>query len=422
MKSSSNVYCLIRVSLFSIISLATLIHCSPKKGEISEKALQTKHKIINERTTYESLPTLTRVAGSAHEIDATKALPISFEEFNNQYVDSAFFIALSDEEMIGAIDKVLFSEGRIYILDRFLAKKVFIFSMEGDFIRAIDDLGNGPNEYSRMSNIFILPDTKQLVIEDNGGLNYLYYTLDGEFISMRKTTPGLNSFPGKKNISYHYVGYKQLNSKTEKHHLLIASRDSIMCYTDFPYLPIQKSAPAKDPFYLNELGELLFNPTLSDTIYQIYSDTLYRSKYVVKQAKSIWERRNEELDNEEQTDLIRNGYTALSSKFIETDQFCSFCICKFRRGQFPLFPYYYNKKSGKLIYFDYEKAFNGNFTCERGIVPYASPIGYYNGYFVATFLPQPIAKGDKKMHPEYRQIMENAKEDSNPVLFFYKLN
>lgn len=69
----------------------------------------------------------------------------------NHLIDSLRYIKLelTDESLIGEITKLEIFEDRIYILD-YNTKALFVFSIEGEYLFKIHQLGNGSGEYSQL--------------------------------------------------------------------------------------------------------------------------------------------------------------------------------------------------------------------------------------------------------------------------------
>jgi hypothetical protein len=86
-----------------------------------------------------------------------------------------------DECLIGRVNEVQVFDGYIYVLDALQAKSLFVFDMTGKFIRKIGRLGNGPGEYSSISDFTIDPLNKEIYILDNNKLHK--YKTDGNFVN-----------------------------------------------------------------------------------------------------------------------------------------------------------------------------------------------------------------------------------------------
>lgn len=380
-------------------------------------------KIAPDRYIYKNAQSLIEVSNTTEVIDVTKAIPLSVREFVENLVDSVYFLQLSSKELIGEVWKLHIFENKIYILDRFIAKKVFIFNMKGELLRIIDSQGGGPEEYLSLGEIAIEETNKELIISDNGGTKYLHYSLEGEFLYITKGITKSYYYPGDNGIYYNSLGYGQMRSESNDCHELLVSKDTSIIRIGFPFFPLQQNATIGNPFYRNTLGELLYISCLCDTVYQLLSDSSYRAKYVVEQAKSLWKHKDEYLTNSQQTDLILNqAYTSFNYSFLENENFCVVPICKKHKHGVLISPYYYNKESKSVYYFDLEKDFDSSTPFKKGFFNIENPKCTYKDYFVGAFNPVPVKEGKELLNSSYREILEKADENTNPVLIFYKLN
>lgn len=64
--------------------------------------------------------------------------------------------------LIGFVNKIQVFDGYIYILDSSKTKSLFVFDMEGKFIRKIGSLGNAPGEYLELNDFTL--DTESRII------------------------------------------------------------------------------------------------------------------------------------------------------------------------------------------------------------------------------------------------------------------
>jgi hypothetical protein len=91
-------------------------------------------------------------------------------------------LELTEGSLIGTVDKIGIIEDKIVILDLSANKSVFMFDMEGNFIRQVGRKGRGPGEYIEAGNFVLDYDGGHIIISDNSSLRQLFYNLDGRFI------------------------------------------------------------------------------------------------------------------------------------------------------------------------------------------------------------------------------------------------
>jgi len=372
---------------------------------------------------YKDFNKFTPIENTVIRIDVSTAKSLSYRDFIDSFVDSICFLQLSSKELIGEITTLHIFEDRIFILDQFVAKKVFIFNMKGDLIRVIDNQGGGPNEYLRLGGININTTSKELIIADEGYPKFLYYSLDGDLIRETQAIPNVFFYPEMDNSFYNCVGYKQLKNETDQYHTLLFSRDTVVLNAGFTFYPIQQDAMVSNPFNKNTLDELLYIPFLSDTVYHLLGNQSYQAKYVINQTKSLWDKKNEFLSSIEQSDLILDkNYTTLGSQFLENNDFCCFSISLASKGRVLSRPYYYNKKDRSTFYYDFEKTFNKTDPFKNGLYIIANPQCVYKDYFVSSFNPTPVSNDSALFNKYFLEIMNAADDNTNPVLVFYKFN
>jgi hypothetical protein len=281
-------------------------------------------------------------------IDNEKVEFIPYSELNN-ILKEIKYIPLISKEPVGEIFKVLIYKERIYVLDAFVAEKIFIFNMQGKIIRIINSKGGGPNEYRGLMDMTISPENDYLVISDRLAPFVLYFSLDGEFV---KKTRGIF------NTTVEIVDDKLLNQLNPgqsfddnvNYHLVVTVGDSVI-RKGFPFYPLQMDAIFIPPFRYNYKNELLFCPYYCDTVYQIINDSVYTAKYIVKHKNSIWKKHNERINNDDYNRLVqKSDYTVLRAPVLETEKFVYYPIeAKIKINDLYYkhsYSYWFNKKTG----------------------------------------------------------------------------
>ncbi|MCG4739746.1 6-bladed beta-propeller, partial [Bacteroides intestinalis] len=82
-------------------------------------------------------------------------------------------LELTDNSLIGKIDKMLFRNNYFYILDKSANIGVFVFNENGKFIKVLNRTGEGPGEYiapidfdvDAEGNIYIADNVRQKIIK-----------------------------------------------------------------------------------------------------------------------------------------------------------------------------------------------------------------------------------------------------------------
>lgn len=391
-----------------LVTLVLGFSCAGKKQASPEVDQQEMKLVVSD-----NVGSIPRVESDYTEIDATNMKALSYPDFITEFVDSAYFVQLSSDELIGNITKLQIFEDRIYVLDRFSAKKVFIFDMQGKLLKVIDDQGGGPKEYCQLGDMYINEDTRELIIADLRG-KYVHYNLNGEWLrSTSVISESYYDYPMGQDSAFNFMVYD---------YSLVLFKGSEVLKKAFPVYPIQRQVAVRDPFAKTGLGELLYIPLCCDTVYQLNRDLTYRAKYFVKLKNSVWKHRDEELSYQEHTDLIIKGCTELGNAIFENEKFFAFTMNERDDNLIKVQACFYNKEKKKTFYLDIEKPFDRNQVLKKGMFSIGNPICLYGDYFVTSFIPVPIKENVHLFNKEYLKIMNAGTDDTNPALVFYKLN
>lgn len=391
-----------------MVTLVLGFSCTGKKQASPEVDQQGIQLVVSD-----NVGNIPRVESDYTEIDATDMKALSYTEFIDEFIDDVHFVQLSSDELIGNITKLQIFEDRIYVLDSFSAKKVFIFDRQGKLLKVIDDQGGGPKEYCQLGDMYINEDTRELIIADLRG-KYVHYNLNGEWLrSTSVISESYYDYPMGQDSAFNFMVYD---------YSLVLSKGSEVLKKAFPVYPIQRQVAVRDPFAKTGLGELLYIPLCCDTVYQLNRDLTYRAKYFVKLKNSVWKHRDEELSYQEHTDLIIKGCTELGNAIFENEKFFAFTMNERDDNLIKVQACFYNKEKKKTFYFDITKPFDRNQVLKKGMFSIGNPICLYGDYFVTSFIPVPIKENVHLLNKEYLKIMNAGTDDTNPALVFYKLN
>lgn len=392
-----------------LVAFVLGLSCTGKQKQASPEVDQQEMKLV----VSDNVGNIPRVESDYTEIDATDMKALSYTEFIDEFIDDVHFVQLSSDELIGNITKLQIFEDRIYVLDSFSAKKVFIFDRQGKLLKVIDDQGGGPKEYCQLGDMYINEDTRELIIADLRG-KYVHYNLNGEWLrSTSVISESYYDYPMGQDSAFNFMVYD---------YSLVLSKGSEVLKKAFPVYPIQRQVAVRDPFAKTGLGELLYIPLCCDTVYQLNRDLTYRAKYFVKLKNSVWKHRDEELSYQEHTDLIIKGCTELGNAIFENEKFFAFTMNERDDNLIKVQACFYNKEKKKTFYFDITKPFDRNQVLKKGMFSIGNPICLYGDYFVTSFIPVPIKENVHLLNKEYLKIMNAGTDDTNPALVFYKLN
>ncbi|MEB2775671.1 6-bladed beta-propeller [Algoriphagus sp. D3-2-R+10] len=185
-------------------------------------------------------------------------------------IDNPQLIRLSPNPFseISGIDKILFAENRIIILDQMKGNTVFIYDRSGEYINHIYSVGEGPGEYRRVENIFYSPIEMQLVLIPMDFDKKMYFDLDGNFL--------------KEEFHEHSTVYADLfflrngeilinNSAINGEPNLKVSQNGKTELIAFPFDPLLDDSPLDQTNLISQIDEhsFLLSIGLRDTLYSL---------------------------------------------------------------------------------------------------------------------------------------------------------
>ncbi|WP_019541463.1 6-bladed beta-propeller [Proteiniphilum acetatigenes] len=139
-------------------------------------------------------------------------------------------LELTEESIIGYIQKLTVYEDRIYILDT-QTSPLFVFNINGEYLFKISNVGQGPKEYSQLDFFDIDFKNKQIVLTDLMGYWIMKYDLDGHFINRKKIPFWIEGIvPCHDNGYAIYANYRK-NKTTMKKEYNLMYLDSLMNIT-----------------------------------------------------------------------------------------------------------------------------------------------------------------------------------------------
>ena len=381
------------------------------------------------------------VAGDFHrtddeliEIDIRNPRIMKKDEFPSM-VDSMFFIKLPDKPLLGTVDKVIVNDSAIYLLDAFQSQQALIYDVSEGSLHKVSHLGRGPNEYNSLTDMAVNRERNEFVLNDGHAGRKLVFDGSGKFIRKEPNMPTVY-FDCTERVYLNQMGYGQSFSEELNFHIVSSDQDSVIRKA-FPYYPIQKADFIDEGLSRNWRDEILFMPTYCDTVYCIDSDSTYHARYALRQKKSLWERANDRLSDDETVRLMKEeGYTKVNH-FLESRDHILFNVSKSHSsGRVLSSPHIYDKRTGVAYEFpndDNSPAVSGVKNPEIAFDYYTlpDPITVCGDFFVSVFDPillkyaweDAVSKGItvEFRDPVFEDIVKNATNGSNPALVFYRL-
>jgi hypothetical protein len=351
------------------------------------------------------------------------------------YLDSIKYVKLelTDESIIGNINKLIIYEDRIYILDD-QTYSLFIFDMDGKYLNKIATVGQGPGEYIQLDFFDIDRDSKQIVLTDLMEYWVMRYDMDRNFLYRQKIPvwcEGVSVLPNKGIVLY--ANFRNNSNKlSQEFNLIFLDSTMNITHTYFPYNSKdfdqrkRPSASYMGQFYSFD-NNIYFSFPWGNKVYLLLSDTLI-NKYQFNFGDEILPIENPVNPELFTTRLTTGKYNGLLTPLMENDQFLFFSMRTSLELPY-LIPYsvIYSKESKNIlssISFTFEDAyFTSTFLTgyKSWIVSeIQSPflLSWKEGYLKnLKNKTTPVGKYTK----ELLSFAENLTEEDNPVLMFYTL-
>ncbi|MDL2245608.1 6-bladed beta-propeller [Parabacteroides sp. OttesenSCG-928-J18] len=248
-----------------------------------------------------------------------KPLDISSIESDIQFIP----LETNDSCLIHEIRKICLVDSLLVIGDN---NSILFFESNGRFKNKIDKKGNGPEEYSRLSDFDIDRKTKVVTILDAGKKQLLHYNFQGEYLG--RTPIGLWAIKllDRDNMYYLYSG----NQVSDENHYKIniidkSSENSRGFYETDTHKSTYLHVHSAENFCFSD-SNIYFYEAYNDTIYKLLSQKMDPLFYVNFSNRNIpQERFNAHYEHiADFTDIMRkNEYVygifslvAYDSKFL----------------------------------------------------------------------------------------------------------
>lgn len=168
------------------------------------------------------------------------------------------------DALIGEIDKLEMDDSHIVILDKRM-RTVWLFGIDGKFIRKIGRLGNGPKEYVSLDDMCFDKENGTVWIWDRIKQVMLEYNLTGELLKEVATGFSSNVFAKTKNGFWLYYSYL----KNPDNNSLILVNEEMNHFVE-GFFPTKESFPMSlSSGFTFWGGEAYFYFPLSNVLYSL---------------------------------------------------------------------------------------------------------------------------------------------------------
>lgn len=172
----------------------------------------------------------------------------------------------NDSSLLGGINKMVYQDSLIYLLDARYTAKVFVFTAkDGRFVKKFGRIGNGPGEYTAINDFSIDQERQSIyVLADRNRL--ITYTLSGDYVATA-TLPFMATHMEYLNNRFYFVC-----DIADADNLLITDKDFKLLASHFP------NSVYKDNYRIllhplqKKENKILFHRFLDNQIYRINED------------------------------------------------------------------------------------------------------------------------------------------------------
>lgn len=156
-------------------------------GTKNEKHYQTKFPAINETLSNNYKALDINISNGYDSINPNEYIGQSFN-FSDLINDYEYLpLKLKNDEVLGAIDKILFNDSLIVVLDKYFTKSINIFSRQsGMQLLSLASTGDGPSEFREIYDFDVDFEKQELFIHDGALRKIIKFDFSGQFISEKK--------------------------------------------------------------------------------------------------------------------------------------------------------------------------------------------------------------------------------------------
>ena len=354
----------------------------------------------------------------------------------DSYVDVVRYVPLEtkDNVLIGNIDKLFFYENRIFVVDMFKSKSVFIFNDEGQFINKISRFGYKIDEYRSFRDVELDKKTKQLVLYDRNGGKMLFFDLDGEFIRTQRLSfrfLNFKIFPNGNYLFYVDTYANDFNQEIAGQSLIIGHPQGKIYFRGLPFCSFlyDLNFYAKFGLAINDCSNdyEYISPRLSNAIYHVESTGELKKLYQIHLPLGCMEEYMQHINPMHFVEEISNTeyYFSIGDRVLINDFMFYFYFLNSVRK---INEIWYNRTTGKYY------CIRNKFSLSGKIINVPMPLYSYNDNLIGaidasqvvksktSFLEAHRTENNKDLFPEYMlEKIEAMTEDDNPLLMFYKI-
>lgn len=318
----------------------------------------------------------------------------------------------NDSCLIASVSDMVFDSSRLYLIDG-KSNLVFAFSLSGEFISQVGDVGSGPSEYQYPVNLHIDKTKQELIVADANTPKLVYYDL--KTLKYKRQLRSDDYFTNCAWLPNGDIilasGSSYVTPKRERFYAQITDenlkRKQYVCPCSF------------DPQYRLAIGSVFYtfqdqvylNLPFLHSVYQI-NETTCEETYAIELKGFQMPDQNWLKANAEE-----NYFAALSHSdyvsAIQCQETNRYLYATFLVGGSKDYIAFYDKEQrNSMIYSGYD------FIKETSLNGLSKVITTYNDTFVATINPD-VLKEKGTTIEELTQLSQSLPAESNPILCLF---
>ncbi|GHU61209.1 hypothetical protein FACS1894123_00230 [Bacteroidia bacterium] len=337
----------------------------------------------------------------------------------------------TDNNLIGEISQIVFTDNRIIVVDNEKAKSVFVFDMNGNYQFQVGRMGNGPGEYVSIKNVLFVPEKHQILIHDGPKKTVHHYlSMTGKYLYSERLPFDNWDFVYLEsgNIAYRVHGMiSPVTGKFRTNGLTVTDSENKVLYDAFTDLYNGRRFKWTMHHPLRKmLNTVFFSPNFSNIIYEVQDSMSIPKYYINIDKKYGMPLLNKNITGKRFEEYLQH-HICFHGDFIELEDLTYLNISNPSGNPFSV--YSHKKKetfmtTGKGQHHFYE------------FLLHKSPLSGYKDNTVVMGIDSYVLLGwkdafyenEEKLYKNerYKDVLDDLyselMDDSNPVLFFCRLN
>lgn len=318
----------------------------------------------------------------------------------------------NDSCLVATVSDMVFDSSRLYLIDG-KSNLVFAFSLSGEFISQVGDVGSGPSEYQYPVNLHIDKTKQELIVADANTPKLVYYDL--KTLKYKRQLRSDDYFTNCAWLPNGDIilasGSSYVTPKRERFYAQITDenlkRKQYICPCSFD----PQYRLAIGPVFYTFQDQVYLNLPFLHSVYQI-NETTCEETYAIELKGFQMPDQNWLKANAEE-----NYFAALShSDYVSAIQcqetnrylYTTFLV----GGSKDYIAFYDKEQKSSMIYSGYD------FIKETSLNGLSKVITTYNDTFVATINPD-VLKEKGTTIEELAQLSQSLPAESNPILCLF---